>query len=157
MATLRRTLPLILILLLAGCTNRHPLHPHPYLRIWLTHIDVVKLALPEQTYRVGLRIQNPNSYPLSAIGLSLHLHLNDAHLSHGVSNEPFGLAALGEALIELDVVSRDPGMAEVVRWAQKPIYGSLQYQIEGRMVLSNDIPPVEFSATGTLGQPAPKK
>ncbi len=63
------------------------------------------------------------------------------------------MAALGETRIEMEVFSRDPGMAELVRWAQKPNYGSLPYDLEGRIVLSNDIPPVDFSGQGTLGQP----
>jgi len=152
-----RAASLFLLLLVTGCAYQHPLYPTPSLRVWLTHINTVKIDLPEQTYRVRLRIQNPNSYPLSAIGLYLHLHLDDAHLSHGVTHEPFGLAALSEARIDMEVVSRDPGMAELVRWAQAPNYGHLPYEIEGRMVLSNDIPPVEFSAKGSLGQPVYKK
>jgi LEA14-like dessication related protein len=148
-----KSLFLSLFLLMAGCAVDHPLPTPPQVRVWLTHIDIVKLDLPEQRYRVRLRIQNPSEYPLSAIGISLHLHLGEGHLGHGVSNQPIGLGAMSEVLVDMEIVSLDPVMAELVRWSQKPNYGSLAYEVEGRLLLSNEIPPVYYTSKGKLGQP----
>ncbi len=146
----RLSLLLALILPLTGCYTLQQQEMQP-LRVWLTDISIVSLDIPDQKYRIRLRIQNPNSLPLSVRGLNIHLHINQLHLAHGVSNQSIGLPALSEAMVEMQVSSRELGLAEAVQSIQKPILGNLLYELEGRVVMANDIPPIPFAGNGYLG------
>ncbi len=145
-----------LILLLTGCYTLQQQEMQT-LRVWLTDISILSLDIPDQKYQIRLRIQNPNVLPLPVRGLNIHLHINQIHLARGVSNQSIGLPALSEAVVEMEVTSRTLGLAEIVQSVQKPILGNLLYELEGRVAMANDIPPIPFAGSGYLGpNPMPK-
>ena len=151
---LKALLASLLLLSLNGCNTFLQQEMNP-LRVWLTDISIVSLGLPEQTYRVKLRMQNPNALPLSVRGLNLHLHINAKHLAHGVSNQSIGLPALSEKVVEMSVQSRELDLAEVVQSVKPPLLGNLLYELEGRVLMANDIPPIPFAGSGYLGPNPP--
>ena len=152
MVSLSRLLTLAwLLALTAGCIGQHPLRPPPEVRIQLVDVQALGEEPAGEAVRAILRVQNTNTYPLPAIGLSLRLRLGDSRWIRGVSNQPFGLAAMDETRIAVDLTTSDPVIRPLIQPEAKAEAEPPHYALEGRILLSNDIPPVAFSARGTLG------
>ena len=112
--------------LLAGCAAFRPAPPE----VRLADVAIERLGLFEQTYRVGLRLRNPNDRVLAVESLRFDLAIAGRRFAEGVSTEGFELPAGGEERIALDVRS---DLSRVLDVLQAFANGrrDLPYRIEG--------------------------
>jgi LEA14-like dessication related protein len=147
-------LPVVLLgWLIAGCAGVHQHFDAP--RVWLTDISLDRSGDSEQTYRLGLRIQNPNRFPLSVRGTRLLLELDGGHRAAGMSELPFAVPAFGETRVSLPVTGRDAGMMDLVGSLSSDTHDAVVYRLEGKLNLANDMPPLGFSESGRIAPKPP--
>lgn len=112
----------LLLFTLNGCTTTggannpfailKPLAPE----ISLQNIELTKVNLSEQTYRLRLRIKNPNSFALPLQSLNYQLFLNNRSFAKGTNRKPVTIPAMGEGYLETDISSN---IADVIQgWQQ---------------------------------------
>ena len=112
----------------AGLLNR----PEPP-NIYLTDVQMLDMSLFEQRYRLRLRVQNPNDFPLPISGMNYTVEINGRDFAEGVSPRSVTIPAFGEEVIEVDAVSN---LARVVD--QVLDFGreqSLRYRLSGSLRL----------------------
>ncbi|SDT95857.1 LEA type 2 family protein [Halopseudomonas salegens] len=91
------------LMLLSGCAILNPGYSKP--DIHLANVDMLKSNLWEQSFRLQLRIDNPNDRSLPIRGMHYQVYLNDIRLATGVSNNHFDVPAYGSEYFELNVRS----------------------------------------------------
>jgi LEA14-like dessication related protein len=104
----------------------------------------MKVGLSEQTYRVGLRIKNPNSFALPIQNLNYQLFLNNKSFFKGTNNKAVTIPAQGEGYVETDINSN---IADVVEgWDQwfSLAKRSLNYRLTGDVGVSSFAVPIPF-------------
>jgi len=141
-------LTLLMMLWLAGCAGLGGYREAP--RVSLVSIEPLEMGLLEQRYRLALRILNPNSTDLPVAGLSYSLELNDREFAYGVSRQAVTIPALGEAVLEVDVVS---GLLDVLQQVQalgKDQSTTIDYRLSGRISLANRALRLPFEYSGRL-------
>src|SRR5690554_1480684 len=88
---MRSTGPVLLLLIglltLNGCAvfNRSYIEPE----VTLTNVEMLKANLWEQSFRLRLRVDNPNDRNLPIRGMHYQVHLNDMRLATGVTDRSF--------------------------------------------------------------------
>jgi LEA14-like dessication related protein len=142
-------------LLAAGCAGL-PTEPP---RLSIVNLVRDEATMLEQTYRITLRIQNPNPRQLNVEGLSYSLQLGDRSFLSGVTDQPFTVPQNGEG--EIEVVGVGPAahlMPPVETLDQSPT-GPVAYRLAGTLDLAgyqlSDIqtPSLVFSDTGVMPLP----
>ena len=131
---MRSTGPVLLFLIglltLNGCAvfNRSYVEPE----VTLANVEMLKANLWEQSFRLRLRVDNPNDRSLPIRGMHYQIHLNDMRLATGVSDRPFNVPAYGSEYFDLTVRSnmwRHLGSLLKTIEHQQPI----DYRIEGHI------------------------
>ncbi len=89
--------------LLNGCALFGPSYIKP--DIALANVEMLKANLWEQSFRLRLRVDNPNDRSLPIRGMQYEIYLNDARLATGVSDQVFTVPAYGSEYFELNVRS----------------------------------------------------
>lgn len=121
---------LISLLLSNGCAMFGSSYIKP--EVSLANVEMLKANLWEQSFRLRLRVDNPNDRSLPIRGMHYEIYLNNARLATGVSDQSFNVPAYGSEYFELNVRSnlwrhlRD--MIKLVE-TQKPV----DYRIEGHI------------------------
>ena len=134
------------IALLSACSGL-PLQPKTP-EISLAGVQVTKLALDEQRFRVRLRIQNPNDFALPIHAIDYVLRLNDQDFAAGASTRPITVPALGERELELDVGGRlQNALPQLVALGTG---SSLKYSLSGNVTLSDFMFKLPFSKQGKV-------
>lgn len=99
-----RTLALLSAMFwLSGCAIFGQSYTKPDIR--LANVEMLKANMWEQSFRLRLRVDNPNSRALPVRGMHYEVFLNDARLATGVSNHPFTVPAYGSQYFDLEVRS----------------------------------------------------
>jgi len=73
--------------------------------ITLAGIEPLSMTLFEQTYRLKLRVQNPNDFDLPLEAMNYVIELNGSQFGRGVSHQSVTIPAYDSAIIETEVIS----------------------------------------------------
>ncbi len=104
MKSIRILMLVLSVTLLTGCATFRPEAPE----VRLADLSIESIGLFEQSYRLGLRMRNPNDRALDVESLRFDLTLAGRSFADGVSTEAFSLPAGGEERVEV-VVRSDLG------------------------------------------------
>ena len=134
---------LLLFLWLTGCGTFGLKKP----QVSLVDIRPAASTLLEQNFDLTLRLQNPNTVPLRAGGLSFDLSVAGQHMASGVSNQAINVAALGESEIKVRVHT---SLGSWLKQLGKALQGDgrLEYQLQGRLEDLQGIASLPFSSNG---------
>ncbi|MEH6564659.1 MAG: LEA type 2 family protein [Halopseudomonas sp.] len=141
-------LVLLPCLFLQGCAMLMPSYNKPDVR--LANVEMLKSNLWEQSFRLQLRVDNPNSKPLPIRGMQYQVYLNDTRLATGVSNNRFDVPAYGSETFELEVRSNLwRHLADLVKLVEKQ--QAVDYRIEGHISTGLFLAPnIHLKEKGTL-------
>ena len=130
MHAVRRYLPMILVLLLAGCAGLPLGEP---LKVTVARLEPLPSDGLEARFAVTLRVQNPNEAALEFDGVSLQLELADKDFGSGVSDQRGSVPRFGEALITVPVtVPVTAILRQVFGLASGRSDRSIRYRLHGR-------------------------
>jgi LEA14-like dessication related protein len=132
-----RSLPTLALLIscalwLSGCAMFGLGRSYEKPDISLANVEMLKANLWEQTFQLGLRVDNPNDRSLPIRGMHYEIYLNEARLATGVSDAHFTVPAYGSEYFELNVRSNLwRHIRDVVKMIedQQPV----SYRIEGHI------------------------
>jgi len=141
-----------ILIWLAGCATLPTGTEPPYLSI--ISIEPVTITPLEQTYRLKMRIQNPNDHDLGISGMSYVLELNGHSFLKGVSDTAVDVPRFGEAVVELSGVSTLFGFVRQIQALQAQQQPKLQYKLTGKLGLTGGLGSLPFSYTGDLSKSA---
>lgn len=103
-----RSTGLTLLLLLGLCTlhgcavfNQSYTEPD----VTLANVEMLKSNLWEQSFRLRMRVDNPNDRSLPIRGMHYQVYLNDMRLATGVTDNHFNVPAYGSEYFDLTVRS----------------------------------------------------
>jgi len=139
---------LILLSVLTACANM-PLQPQSP-KVRLTDFRIMKFGFTEQNYKLKLTLNNPNPFPLPLIGMDYKLLLNNKEFTQGSTNQALTIAALGEQVIEINVVSNL--MKIIGEWHDiSSIFNrKLDYRLLGSMNMVNSALKIPFEYRGDI-------
>jgi len=140
-------LPLMALLLTACALLPEPPEPP---NVTLSDLKIVDVGIFEQQYRVQLRIQNTNNYPLPIIGMNFKLQLNDKHFAQGVSGQSVNVAAFTDELLTVDVVSNLSNIIQQLQTLGSEVDTAFRYRLSGKLTLSDHIRKVPFEHLGQV-------
>lgn len=137
----------LLLLALAGCASLNPSFEEP--EVSLVNLKPLPIEGVEQRFEITLRILNPNDRALSADGIDLILDLNGQRLGRGVSSAPFEIPELSDGTIKLIATTH---LLDVMRqaFALPEAEGQFDYELRGRIRLTNSIGWIRFTKQGSL-------
>lgn len=146
-------LPRLLMALLPGvlvvaCASLGGYREMP--RVSLVSIQPLDMTLLEQRYGLQLRILNPNDVEIPLSGMSYSVEINDREFAYGVSRQAVTIPALGEAVIEVEVVSSLLGVLRQLQSLNDGKQHSLDYRISGKLSLANRQGRLPFDYSGAL-------
>lgn len=147
--SLYASLPLILLLLIVGCTGLEQRQEPP--RVNLVNLRILDVQLFEQRYGLTLRIINPDRSALSIKGISFEVELNGKEFAYGVSGEPVTVPAFGEETMEVEVVGTLFNVVDQLRELEQRSGKPLEYRIHGKISISGGLFSIPFEQKGTLG------
>lgn len=138
----------ILIGLLTACANVPLQTVSP--QVSLADFKLLNMGLMKQDYRLKLRLQNPNSFPLPISGMNYQLRLNDKEFTHGESKQAVTIPASGEEFLEIDVASNL--MRILDEWKDwKAIFNrNFDYRLSGNLSVLNGGPQIPFEYKGDI-------
>jgi len=113
-------------------------------KVSLENVQLVKMGLSEQVYRLRLLIKNPNSFPLPIQNLNYKLFINNQEFAKGLSNKSVTIPSLGEGYLETDISSN---LADVIEgWGQwfSLAKQTLDYRITGNIGVTSFAIPFPF-------------
>ncbi len=113
-------------------------------KVSLDNVQLVKMGLSEQVYRLRLLIKNPNSFPLPIQNLNYQLFINNQSFAKGLSNKAVTIPSLGEGYLETDISSN---LADVIEgWGQwfSLAKRTLNYKITGDVGVTSFAIPFPF-------------
>ncbi len=147
-------MPIILsFLLLAGCSSLGGIKLEKP-NVTLAGLSVAQMDLFEQRYLVKLRIQNPNDVALPIKGMNFNLDINDKQFARGVTSKAVSIPALGEGVVEVEVVSSIMRIMDQLRALEAGRLEGLNYALTGNLILSKLVPKLPFEAKGELSSSA---
>lgn len=136
-------------LIAVGCAGR-ALRPNPP-TVTLSAIRLVELGLIEQRYSLRLRVENPNSYALKISSMRYRIELNDKEFVHGVRREPVAIPGNGEALVDVEVISRLAVLLGQLQGFAKGDEYSLRYRLSGDVTVLGGSLTIPFQQEGVIG------
>lgn len=139
---------LIVMAMHSGCSTLvkklHPAAP----KVELIGITPVKVEVLQQTFKLTLRLQNPNDFALPILGLQFVAAVNGENFASGVSNKEVTIPALGEAKMEVEVRS---GLMQIIKnLSRLGSAKSLNYALKGSVNIDGLPMRIPFNETGTL-------
>lgn len=130
-----RSTALLLVLLagllsLQGCAVFNRSYTEP--EVSLANVEMLKANLWEQSFRLRLRVDNPNDRNLPVRGMHYQIQLNNMRLATGVTDRSFTVPAYGSEYFDITVRAnmwRHLGTLLRMAEQQQPI----DYRIEGHI------------------------
>jgi LEA14-like dessication related protein len=141
-------LTVVVCVLLASCASLGGYREKP--RVSLIGIQPLGMTLLEQRYLLALRILNPNDVEIPISGMSYSVEINDREFAYGVSRQAVTIPALGEAVVEVEVVSSLLDMLRQLQSLDDARQSRLDYRISGGLSLANRRAKLPFDYSGTL-------
>ena len=99
----------------------------------LTRVEAQETGLFEQQLDVGLRIENPNDFPLEVHGIRFAIEIDGEPVARGRGDTRFTIPAQGEH--EVDVQARAQSIAML-----RQLVGAgadFSYRVDGKLLLDN--------------------
>lgn len=118
----------LLAALLWTCAGLPPGAEPP--QVTLSDVRLVDATLLEQTYRLRLRLKNPNPFDIRVEGLQYTLEMNGRNFASGVSNQRLTVPELGSAQVDVDAVSNLANIYRQITALQRP-KDALTYRMRG--------------------------
>jgi len=119
----------------AGCALVRPHVEAP--RVTLASVQILRLGILEQRFQLGLRVQNPNDFPVRLAGLDYRVALNGERFASGVSDTAARIPASGETVIQVPVTANLMDTAQqLLRWEDNPP-DTLHYALDGHIRLAD--------------------
>ena len=88
---------------LNGCAVFNRSYTEP--EVTLANVEMLKSNLWEQSFRLRLRVDNPNDRNLPIRGMHYRVYLNDMRLATGVTDRAFNVPAYGSEYFDVTVRS----------------------------------------------------
>ncbi len=136
------------LVLLSGCAG-WPARPEQP-RVSLAGLEILELGVLEQRYRLALRVENPNPFPLPIAGLDYRVLLNERTFATGVSRRSVVIPGFGTRVIEVEVTSnllRIAAHLQDLARAEEPL---LRYRLAGRIRLRGRALTLPFDYSGEV-------
>ena len=115
--------------------------------VYVTRVDLDETGTFEQKLDVGLRIHNPNEFPLEVEGIRFDLAIDGERVARGHDDVDFTIPAEGER--EIDVRARAQTVAMLRQLMDSG--GDFSYQVDGKLLLDNrEADAVRFQHTTRL-------
>jgi len=137
------------LLIISACSNLSARIEPP--TITLAGIEPVDMTLFEQTYKLKLRIQNPNDFDLPLQAMNYVLELNGKKFANGVSRQQVTVPAYDSALIETQVISNLASLFDQIQGLALKGTGNLQYRLIGNVHVGNWDSRIPFEYEGKIG------
>ena len=99
----------------------------------LTRVVPEEMGFFEQELDVGLRIQNPNDFPLEVYGIRFDIEIDGEPVATGRDDSPFTIPAQGER--EVGVKARAQSFAMLQQLVNAG--ADLSYEVDGKLLLQN--------------------
>ncbi len=147
----RGWLPLVCAVTLCACAAWQAREP---LGVTIADFTLLEVNLLEQRYAVTVRLLNPNNVDIAFDGVAFDLEVNGKPFAKGVSSRGGVLPRLGEALIDLQVVSGLQNILRQLGELQKADQPRLTYRIHGRLYAPGGLGFIPFDTTGEFSLPA---
>jgi LEA14-like dessication related protein len=133
-ANYKTLLPFLILLALVACASGMSLQ-QPDIR--LSNITPLKMTLFEQSYDIGMKIQNPNNVDLSVSGMNYKIVLNEHDFAKGVSDEDFVVPALGETTVHVSIGSNPISWMRMLKQLNSNEINEFSYSLSGTLFLEN--------------------
>ncbi|MGA7801678.1 MAG: LEA type 2 family protein [Gammaproteobacteria bacterium] len=151
-----RVVVLLLALLGAAGCAQFGVRPDPP-RVTLVGLQLVDMGLFEQHYRLRLRLQNPNDFPLSVAGMQYALAINHQPFATGVSDERIDVKPYGSVVVEADVFSSLGSVLAQLRRLEQGRLERLHYRLSGKVALAGRRGKLPFEFQGEVPLQAPER
>ncbi len=138
----------ITLLILSGCSSLSSRIEPP--RITLAGIEPLSMNLFEQTYKLKLRVQNPNDFDLPLEAMNYVLELNGSKFANGVSRQQVTIPAYDSAIVETEVISNLASLFSQIQDFAVKGTGNLQYRLLGDVNVGNWDSRIPFEYDGEL-------
>ncbi|MDX1764658.1 MAG: LEA type 2 family protein [bacterium] len=135
----------------AGLTKR----PEPP-EVSLANMAILNAGLFEQRYRLQLRLQNPNDFPLPIKGMKYQITINDKAFARGVSSDSVTIPAFSEALVDVEGISNLSTLVDQLFELGHTGKEKIQYRLSGSARLANQPLSIPFEYQGEFKLPVPK-
>lgn len=135
-------------LLLAGCTSPGPVIASPAVR--LESVELHKLGLSGQTFKLGFLVHNPNSFALPVRNVRYEIRLDMERFAGGETRSGFvvapGAMARFSISVELDLMHSASGFNTLIEDGfERTVY----YELDGSLRIDlRSAEPVPFSESG---------
>ncbi len=151
MQSVLRPAIIVVLLALAGCSSS-PEADFVSPQVSLVNLEQRGGTGIQQRYRVTLRIQNRNTFPLSISGYLVNLSLNGNVVADGVNNSAMVLPGLAEELVVVDTTTNAIQLLNTV--LEFPGRNSLAFGVNGKVYIQREIEwTVRFWDNGVLRVP----
>lgn len=133
---------------LHGCAVFDRSYSEPDVR--LANVQMLKSNLWEQSFRLRLRVDNPNARDLPVRGMQYQIYLNDMRLATGVTDKSFNVPAYGSQYFDITVRSniwRHVGDLVKLVEDQRPVHYRIDGHIRTGLLFS---PKLNLREEGTL-------
>lgn len=118
------------LLTLNGCAVFNRSYTEP--EVTLSNVEMLKANLWEQSFRLRMRVDNPNDRALPIRGMHYQVYLNNMRLATGVTDQSFTVPAYGSEYFNLTVRSNMwRHLGDLIKMVehQKPV----DYRINGHI------------------------
>lgn len=123
--------------MLFGCAAMKTAPEKP--EVSLVGLSLVNAGLFEQTFKVQLRIQNPNNFDLPLQGLNIKLNLNNQPFITAMSNNHVTIPRLGSTIIDVDAISTLTNLTQQFGGFLKGDMAGVRYNLNGHVHLIEPI------------------
>lgn len=144
-----RTLALVAAASLAGCAGAPATRPEPP-RLYLLDLRPVEVTLFTQTYRIRLKVQNPNPFALDIDGMAYEIRLNDQPFASGVSDQALDVPRYGTTSLEIDALGTLAGIFRQFTELERSRPQKLRYEVEGHLSLRGGPSRLPFDHKGEI-------
>lgn len=150
MKTLGRYFSLVFIaLLMSSCSSLSSLVEKPGLSV--ADFSMVDGNIFQQTFRIRLKVDNPNAFSLPILGLNYGLNIAGVDVANGTSANGVRVPANGTDYLDIDLstnlLKSLPELSNVIKSGGK----DLSYNFKGNLNLDNAfIKKVPFNKTGSF-------
>ncbi|MBT8142643.1 MAG: LEA type 2 family protein [Gammaproteobacteria bacterium] len=149
MKILNRSLILLLAFLMCSCSSLSSMVERPQLSV--DDFRLTDASLFRQTFKVRLKVDNPNSFALPILGLDYGVNIAGVDITQGTTNEGVRIPGNGSDYLEIDfdtnLMKSLPDLMDVVKSGGK----NLDYKLDGNVRLDNAFfKQLPFSKSGTF-------